>query len=570
MYASRRPTNLSPLPQHRAQRPDRMLLRLAFGLAAIWLIFTMTISAKADERYDMDTADGTMLVKLDGSTPRKSRLTAENGKLIFTLFRDGFPVLAHHAPMLTGMESMTLRLRVQRNSRILIAVEDLDGDKFNATTQVEKGKWRDITLTPADFVPDEKADNRKTAIDPNRLASGYALVDVSLSQGNGGRNTIEIDRVTIKHEPLPEREGPLRVDGPLTIEENIRISGGLTIGPEGRVRIIGDRVALAGDIEVDGGTLEVDGGTLHLPGTFTHQRQWNIKGTGRFIAKNSHLKLDQGVEVDTFDNAHFELADTRVNGVFTVSSRDRASTLLDGARGSGEFIICEACPFEAIDTDFFLLWLVFGPGYQGDLRFPDGAHVNNWSPGEDWNVSIKNARNVLWGLITAPKVNGTVRNAKLVAVASVFAGPGTTTLRGFKTGQMPEGNRFEAGNRTIQFIDSSVNAWNFYTTAGHDLVLEDSIVGEAWGLDGTGTVTIRRSTIDGTGGNLRARGRTAITVEDSTILPQVVAQDDSRMTFMNSRIENTVSATDRAVVTLINTPVAGALQSEPPARIEQR
>ncbi len=550
----------------------RAMGRVGSPIAAVLLMLASLFTGSnscADEVHAMNTAEGVVLVSLTGRLPADASIQAQDGRLAFTYRRGTYPILFHHRSMMTGLERLTVRLRSSRAGQILLALEDRDGDKFNTTVRVEKNTWQDITLRPADFTPDKDHVNRKAQIDPERLGSGFALVDVSFSL-RGTMNTIEIDTITVDHGELPERTGPMIVTGRQELTDNVRLTGPITIESGGELRITADRVAIAGDVTIKGGTLEIIGGTLHLVSRFTHERHWRIEGQGRVSARNAHLKLDHGVEVETWNRARFALIETRTNGVFTVTAHDRAQTLLQDAEGSGEFILCGTCPFRAERADFFLLWLVLGPDYRGTLALPDGTAVRQWSPGQAWDVTVTESSNVLWGLITAPGADATIKNSKLIAVASVFAGPGETLVRAIHTGRLPDGGLFQVGNRTLRFQDSTVAAWNVYTTMGHHLVLEDSTVGEAWGLDGTGSLTIRRSTIDGSGGTLRARGSTRMRIENSRVVPQVIAQDDARMDFVDSTVENTISATDRAIVTLKNTPVSGALQASPPARIERR
>ena len=349
-------------------------------------------------------------------------------------------------------------------------------------------------------------------------------------------------------------------------------SGGLVVQEGARLRLGHGKVTLAGDIEIRG-TLEITDAQVTIPTEFTHQWRWHLAGGG-FVARDVKIDLPHHVEIEVVGStAQFELDGVTVGGggLLTVTGREGGAISLSRTLGIGEFIVPPDSPFRADRASYFLLWLVLAEGFPrgGTLAFPAGQSVKAFSP-EGFDVSINNGIGVMWGIISAPGVQATIKGAKLRAVASVFGGPGTTTIRDMHTNKLPPGGRFAPGDRVISFEDCEVEAWNFYTVLGHNLVIEDSTIGEAWGFDGTGSITVRRSTLDGSGGTVRALGQTTLVFEDSTLIPQVIAQGDARIRLQRSRIENDVHATDNALVTLESSQVTGSLRTSGNARIETK
>ena len=354
------------------------------------------------------------------------------------------------------------------------------------------------------------------------------------------------------------------------IAGDFAIGGGLVVEEGARLRLGSGNVTLAGNVEIRG-ILEIADAEVHVPTAFGHQWRWHLAG-GRFEARDVKVDLPYHVQIDVVGStAEFELDRVTVGGggLLTVTGREGGAISLAETLGIGEFIVPPDSPFRADRASHFLLWLVLAEGFPrgGNLAFPAGESVQSFSP-DGFDVSIIDGVGVMWGILTAPGVQATIKGAKLRAVASVFGGPGTTTIRDMHTNSLPPGDRFAPGDRVVDFEDCEVEAWNFYTVLGHNLVIEDSTIGEAWGFDGTGSITVRRSTLDGSGGTVRAMGQTTLVIEDSTLVPQVIAQGDARMRLLRSRIENDVYATDNALVTLESSEVIGELRASGGARIE--
>lgn len=364
-------------------------------------------------------------------------------------------------------------------------------------------------------------------------------------------------------------------DAPLVVTDEMTITGtasikDLLVEEEGHLRMESAKASLAGDVTIRG-TLEFVDAEVDVATTFAHERLWQIVD-GRLSAQRTVFNVPYNVQVEaTGADAFFEFDRVTVGGggLFTVTSQNRGAITLSRTRGIGEFIVPPDSPFRARNASHFLLWLVLAEQFPsgGILMFPSGESVAHWSP-EGFDVEIENGIGVLWGIITAPGVRATIRDAKLRAVASVFGGPGTTTIRDIHTNALPAGGRLAPGDREIVFMDSQVQAWNFYTVLGHNLIIEDSTVGEAWGLDGTGSITVRRSTLDGSGGTVRARGETTLVIEDSTVVPQVIAQENARIEIRRSRVENDVNVTGDAVVVITETAVAGELRTAGRGRVQ--
>ncbi|MDE0177407.1 MAG: hypothetical protein OXP36_02315 [Gammaproteobacteria bacterium] len=378
------------------------------------------------------------------------------------------------------------------------------------------------------------------------------------------------DERPVFNEQKHTARGLIVVADDTAIPGDIAISDGLVVEEGARLRLGPGRVTLAGDLKIRG-TLEITDAELNIPTEFTHQWRWHLAG-GRFEARDVKVDLPYHVEIEVVGStARFELDRVTLGGggLLTVTGREGGAISLEQTLGIGEFIVPPDSPFRADRASYFLLWLVLAEGFPkgGTLAFPAGASVQAFSP-RGFDVSVTDGVGVMWGIITAPGVEATIKGAKLRAVASVFGGPGTTTIRDMHTNALPPDDRFAPGDRVIDFEDCEVEAWNFYTVLGHNLVIEDSTIGEAWGFDGTGSITVRRSTLDGSGGTVRAKGQTTLVFEDSRLVPQVIAQGDARIRLLRSRIENDVNATDNALVTLEASEVSGELKASGKARIE--
>lgn len=74
---------------------------------------------------------------------------------------------------------------------------------------------------------------------------------------------------------------------------------------------------------------------------------------------------------------------------------------------------------------------------------------------------------------------------------------------------------------------------------------------------------------DGIGGNVRAQGRTTLHIEDSKIVPNLVADQNATVSLKNSTVEDEVHEVGHATVHPIDTGVKGEVVSDPPAVVRR-
>ncbi len=99
------------------------------------------------------------------------------------------------------------------------------------------------------------------------------------------------------------------------------------------------------------------------------------------------------------------------------------------------------------------------------------------------------------------------------------------------------------------------------------MTVEDTLIGEAWRLDGTDRLTLRSSVCDRTGGYIRAQDRAQITIEDSTITCLIVVIDEARVTLRDSRIEADINIDAHATLQIRNSQIVGDLNVGPEAQV---
>lgn len=121
---------------------------------------------------------------------------------------------------------------------------------------------------------------------------------------------------------------------------------------------------------------------------------------------------------------------------------------------------------------------------------------------------------------------------------------------------------FEPGDRRMRLTNTSVSAWNVYAGGNGRLRVSDSTLGEAWGLEGNGLLTVADSLIDGTGGFLSARGGAVVDVINTSLTTRANAADDGYLRIRTQDgggavIDGSVEAGGRAALCLEGVEVRG-------------
>jgi hypothetical protein len=525
------------------------------GVVALW-VWCASTAAQDVEKHDCDTTLGWF---------GQGELSAQEGVLVYRPRAEGPPQPLFRAALLTDLRRLTLRVRPGEDRLLLFVVEDRDGARFHAARGVSKSIWQSIVLTPPDFRLAKGSPVLKQALDPSRLGFGFALVsppDKRPPADPDHRIVLEIDSLEIERSDLPVRQGVLEVREALTLERSHIHTGDIRVSRGATLKITAPRLVLRGDLQVTGGSVVVEGGVLVVDQRFNHERKITADGDARLRFAKAGLFTRFPLQVSVKGGSVFAMEKVQVAGGITCSPEAGTMVAMHAVEGAGEFVLGPGVTFGATESKRFLVWLVLGPNLRGKLEFPDGAKVRDWSAGHGFKVRVKGCTEVMWGVVSVAGAHGTVAASRLRAAGFFFGGDAAVAIEGKDLAR-----RAIAGpDRTLEFGETVVETWNFYTNERAHLTLSDCTFGEAIAF-GHSRIDVVDSTCDGRGGYLRADANATLHMMGCTIACRVVARDSARIILENCRVRGDIHAVGRSEVRLVKTRVEGNVQEGPHARV---
>jgi hypothetical protein len=467
---------------------------------------------------------------------------------------------------LAGFDKLSFRVWSQQHSVLAVIVPDSDHATFHAPIPVESNAWKQVVLTPGDFVINDDSPVKKATLDPRKIVAPLQVLELGKLAGNQQPNLVKLLAMQVEYGGAASSSNidvPVTINGgTVTITKSGTIAHPISIINGGKLIVKANDVRVAGNISLDHGTFEVDGGALFVDNKFPHHIH--------FILKNNS-KLDiHGCSFSSAYMTHMEVFDSQVsirNCVFHTSgftmSPERSAMLLDNATAPGEMIVQSGCRYQVSKCQELLLWLRTGEKQKVDIALPDSTQTplkNFTLPKEaGLDITITDSRMIMWALVTAPGADVTVRNADLRGVGMAFAEQGPIKISHLIDDAPVKSNPIAVADRRLSFINSKVRAFNFYPTGSAHLQVDACTFGEVNGTRNSDFLA-QNSTCDGSGGYVRFSDQSTGHLVNCTLNCAVVAVDSARLTLEHCTVNGPTSASDRAVIVLKDCKLNGIRQ----------
>lgn len=351
----------------------------------------------------------------------------------------------------------------------------------------------------------------------------------------------------------------------VTLSSDRLVNGDVIVVNNGRLAIRnGATLTVTGDVQVFGhGVLTVDNATIHFPQTYAYQ-------SGLLMGDQATVQLTDAVmdpggrsySLSLLGDAHAEY--TRVttpNGFATWGFFDTASLNMVDCSLGGEFLEFGSNDVSISGTDTVLFWLTMPDGAVVDTTLPASGAVTSfvldpntpWASGIPYRFSLSNATNVLWGVLARSGSSGTFRGSDLRTVGTYFEQSSTVTISSVVNGAHLTDMTYDWGPIQLRFVDTTVQVWNFYSSASTQLSLDHCIFGEAQAYQNS-QLTIQQSLCDGMGGYIQVSENATLVFYLSTNLSQTTATDNGVFIGVSSALLGADNdAVDNAIMALLET-----------------
>jgi hypothetical protein len=182
------------------------------------------------------------------------------------------------------------------------------------------------------------------------------------------------------------------------------------------------------------------------------------------------------------------------------------------------------------------------------------------------NVRVENSDSILWGILSAPGCECTLKDSELLAAGLYFGGTSSAAFKGLNNRSEAPEVAIPAADRKLKFLNCGVGAWNFYANENAKVNIERCTFGEAL-VFGKGKIEARDSVCDGSGGYIGAESQGELYLSGCRINCVVVAREQSLITLENCTVIGNVNAAGKSTIRLINTKVLGKVDKEAGAKI---
>jgi hypothetical protein len=269
--------------------------------------------------------------------------------------------------------------------------------------------------------------------------------------------------------------------------------------------------------------VEVDGCDYRIPSGVQHGLV--AVGSAELVVEDTDFG---DVQLVTAESA--SLRAERLNGHFEViAQNDSQMTLADIPRDLGE-------------GDLWV-WVEFPEGSEAVYTPPMPGFVDYWTfPPQDatgivQTILMERCEARLWPMLVREGSTLTLRDIPednwVVVGLHLFE---RTTVSGLVNDLMYDDVHLEIGRHDIRLIDASIDTWNLYPQGRARVDVRDSLLGEILSM-GHARVTMRDTTIDGSGGFFGARDHSRITATGCTFTSTIEAAQDATIELSHSAVE---------------------------------
>ena len=557
-----------------------MAKRLAWGILGLcWGsplfaqqpdVDVVTCDSTTDGWLVLDTSGGSAQANLSVTrTPEAVREGAGALELSYERKPNVFAILLAPA-LLTNLRTIEFDVWSQAATTLALAVEDREGAKFHWAVEVQAAKWKRIRIGPGEFQLSDDSPVKKSRVEPKKLRYGFGLLDLAPAGGVEGANVLRVDNLRVTREPLSPVRLPAVVDGKtIEIASDGWWQGNVVIKNGGVLKITASRFVYSGDVTVENGKWETAGAALTLRGRFSHDLKILVGSQSSVRFRDSVLLCNTIHGMGVLEKGRLEIERTLVaTGGFTVDLRSGSSVLLDRAQRVGEFIVSKGSRFTALDSEGALIWFTPAPEVEVRLKLPGGASVEHWvfPDGLGAQGSVQRSKSIAWGLVSTPASRIVVEEGELAGVGVVLGGKSEQKISGVRNGESVD---LKLPDRTLRFEKAVVRAWNFYPAEQSSLELTAGTFGELLAF-GEARALVEDSTCDGSGGYVRAEGRSTLTLRNCILTCAVVASEEATLVLENCAVQGAVTASGRSTVRLVNTKVTGTVERLDKAVVEKK
>ncbi len=266
-------------------------------------------------------------------------------------------------------------------------------------------------------------------------------------------------------------------------------------------------------IAADDATVLVDGCDYRIPNHVQHA----LISVGR--ATVTVRDTDFGaVQLMAWQQGH--LLAEGLNGRFEVILQDLGNiTLKDIPRDPGAGALWVWPTFPEGSTAVYSPPL---PGFIEAWDFPPAG-----TTGIAQTCHMERCQVLLWPVLVQPGSDLTLRNIEednWVVVGLHL--PNRTSISGLVNGGPPATRTLDLDDRTLRLENAAIDTWNLYPEGRAYVVVEDSTVGEILALEDA-SLTMERTTVDGSGGYFGAVHQARVMATDSTFTCDVEATGDA-------------------------------------------
>ncbi len=313
-------------------------------------------------------------------------------------------------------------------------------------------------------------------------------------------------------------------------------AGNIFVINDGVLRLYNADFKLDGNIyAINKGKVVVDLSTLRFLQDYIYQYSIALFDSAEFILNNSTTSYNGypfGFSAGGFAKANinnmnnYDWTTAMVNG--------RANVMLNNVGITGEWLFSDDCFARFNNVDNFLSWYFFPDSSVVNIKFPDGANVNDFYldstlgnvQGIGYHVEIDSSTNCMWAAVPLKGSDVTIDSSLLRVTGLLFGGSDSHVLSGLVNGLYYEDYTLPISDRNFRLLNTTVQTWNLYPFDTTSLELFSSIFGELCAY-GSSYVFIHNAFCDGSGGHLESSDNAFLITAQSSISADIISKGRS-------------------------------------------
>jgi len=350
--------------------------------------------------------------------------------------------------------------------------------------------------------------------------------------------------------PLKTSGEPWIIDGPVVIHDPISV-GDVIIVAGGSLHVVGvpePGLQVAGNLwAIGNGELVLEDSVVQFLSTYHGQYALAAVEQARARISGCDYRVPNGVQHALFaaGSAELTVEDTDFGDVQILAAGTSQATV-QRLTGNFEVIVQDAAVMGLADIPraggegSIWVWVEFGPGSQATYSPPMPGWVEAWSfpppgaSGVPQTIEVERCEARLWPMLVREGSRlelSDIAEDNWVAVGLHL--PADAAISELHNNAWYDDLTLPLRDRELRLVNAAIDTWNLYPQADASVVISDCTVGEILGM-GDAEVSVRRTTIDGSGGFFGARDRSRIVVEESLVTCTVEASQEATIELHSS------------------------------------